>query len=727
MNENIPAEERKNSILVVDDENSNILTLTRILSPIYTVYAAKNGKDAIDAASRYTPDIILLDIIMGDMDGYDVIAGLKNDPKTSEIPVIFVTGLTSASDEEKGFGYGVADYITKPFSPAIVRLRTGNQIKILEQKRLLEETLKRREVMLSALNRAASLILGTEDNDETFAEQLLCGMEIIGNSVDVDCVEIWQNEIRDGESYAVLTHYWFSETGKAIKSDSPVAEFKMNAVQGWEQILKDGSFIHGPVNSLSGEEQDFLNQFKIKTVLMIPAFVQNSFWGFCCIDDCRNSRRFTSDEVDILKTGTYMLVNAINRRATHKAMMEEMNNAEIARESSKAKSQFLANMSHEMRTPMNVVVGLTDLMLEEESLEEETKDSLKKISVAGNTLLALINDVLDISKIEAGKLDLIPVKYNVPSLLNDIVTLNIMRIEEKPIKFILDIDENLPATLFGDDLRIKQILNNILSNAFKYTQSGTVTFGMSCKREGEKVLVSFYVSDTGIGIRENDLNKLFTDYQQMDTEANRSIEGTGLGLSITKRLTDMMNGSISAESEYKKGSTFRVNVIQGHVDDSLIGRELAENLKSFRYQDDKNLVSKRLVRPDLSHIHVLVVDDMQTNLDVAAGLLGRYKMQIDCVLNGREAVNRLKIGKPAYDAVFMDHMMPGQDGIETANIIRSIDSDYAKNIPLIALTANAIQGTQELFFSNGFQAFLSKPIDIMRLDSIIKNIIVKKE
>ena len=223
-----------------------------------------------------------------------------------------------------------------------------------------------------------------------------------------------------------------------------------------------------------------------------------------------------------------------------------MKNAEKA---SQAKSIFLSNMSHEMRTPMNVVVGFTDLMLEEDELAPNLKDSLKKISTAGNTLLGLINDVLDISKIEAGKLELVPVQYEVPDLLNDVIALNMIRIEEKAITFKLDISGDLPGSLCGDDLRVKQVINNLLSNAFKYTQKGTVALGMSCKRDGEDIWMLAHVSDTGIGIRQSDQEKLFANYSQVDTKANRKTEGTGLGLSITKMLVENMGGEISMESE----------------------------------------------------------------------------------------------------------------------------------------------------------------------------------
>jgi CheY-like chemotaxis protein len=353
--------------------------------------------------------------------------------------------------------------------------------------------------------------------------------------------------------------------------------------------------------------------------------------------------------------------------------------------------------------------------------------------------------VLDISKIEAGKQDLNPVQYDVASFLNDIITLNMVRIAEKPITFKLDVKEDLPCTLFGDDIRVKQVLNNLLSNAFKYTEQGTVTLCVTASKnfttenteKAEKNIktpsssvveywITFSVSDTGIGIRKEDVAKLFSDYNQVDTKANRKIEGTGLGLSITKKFVEMMGGKITVESEYGKGTTFRARICQGFVTDVPIAKETVENLCSFRYTDKKKQEQGKVVRADLSHARVLVVDDFPMNLDVAAGMLRKYKMQVDCVQSGREAVDRIAAGEPVYDAVFMDHMMPGVDGVEATATIRALGTDYAENIPIIALTANAIAGSEQMFLDNGFNAFLPKPFNVMTLDSMVMRWVKQK-
>jgi signal transduction histidine kinase/ABC-type amino acid transport substrate-binding protein len=419
----------------------------------------------------------------------------------------------------------------------------------------------------------------------------------------------------------------------------------------------------------------------------------------------------------------------LGRRLTvlvDKRTRELANITREAENASEAKSRFIANMSHEMRTPMNVIVGLTDLMMEEAETPPKTKETLQKISVAGSTLMALINDVLDISKIETGKMELIPVQYDVASTLNDIITLNVIRIKERPVSFRLDMSEDLPSALFGDDLRVKQILNNLLSNAFKYTKDGTVTLGISSRRENEYVWLSFFVQDTGIGIREEDVKKLFTDYNQVDTNANRELDGSGLGLRITKKFVELMCGEISAESEFGKGSTFRFTIRQGFVNDTPIGKEVLENLKGFRYTDKKKQVQAKLVRPDLSYARALIVDDFPTNLDVASGMLRKYKMQVDCVMSGQEAIDRIAAGEPIYNAIFMDHMMPVMDGVEATLKIRALGTDYAKNIPVIALTANAVAGSEQMFLENGFNVFLPKPLNVMALDAVVQRWIRQK-
>jgi len=393
---------------------------------------------------------------------------------------------------------------------------------------------------------------------------------------------------------------------------------------------------------------------------------------------------------------------------------------QVAEKASEAKTTFLAKMSHEMRTPLNAVIGLSELALGSGEIKGEVGTNLEKIYSSGLVLLSTINDLLDISKIESGRLELIPAEYDLPSLINDTAALNSVRIGSKPIQFKIEVDENLPGRFLGDELRVKQMLNNLLSNAFKYTREGQVTWSIGCEREGHNFFLVFKISDTGIGIRNKDISSLFQEYHQLDSKANRLIEGTGLGLSLVKKMSALMGGAITVESVYGKGSIFTLRIQQTPLNDTPIGRDVAFNLAHMRFSQTKLARNARMTRLKLPYARVLVVDDIQTNLDVARGMLKPYDMQVDCVTSGQQAIDAIRDETVRYNAIFMDHMMPEMDGIEAAQRIRKIGTPYAQLIPIIALTANATMGNEEIFLKRGFQAFLSKPVDIMRLDIEIR-------
>jgi signal transduction histidine kinase/DNA-binding response OmpR family regulator len=414
------------------------------------------------------------------------------------------------------------------------------------------------------------------------------------------------------------------------------------------------------------------------------------------------------------------LKNAITEN--EKNLSTIFNLANKAEASDRAKSEFLATMSHEIRTPLNAIMGIAQIKMQEQTMPDSGIDALEKIYSSGSNLLGIINDILDMSKIETGKLELHPIEYDLPSLINDAVQLNIIRIGSKPLEFNLDIDENLPSKLYGDELRIKQILNNLISNAIKYTEKGNVKLSFGFEITGSDINLRFTVEDTGQGMKPEDKARLFTEYSRFNIDENRTTEGTGLGLSITKRLVDMMDGTIEAESEYSKGSIFTVTVKQGLVADSPpIGAEITENLRRFAYRSEIMRERRKIVRNVMPYGSALVVDDVETNLFVAEGFLSPYKLQIETANSGFETIDKINDGK-TYDIIFMDHMMPKMDGIETVAKLRK--GGYTGAI--VALTANALVGNGEMFTESGFDSFISKPIDVHRLDEILIKFICER-
>lgn len=530
-----------------------------------------------------------------------------------------------------------------------------------------------------------------------------------------------------------------------------------------------------------------------------------------------------------------MLVCTVIQYRIWKYQKEHQELLERAEEANRAKSDFLANMSHEIRTPMNAIMGMCELVLNEEDLSEDVRENCSNIHLSGRNLLGIINDLLDFSKIESGKMELVCEQYQLASMLNDVINMAMARKGEKNIEMIVDCDPNIPDKLYGDEIRIRQIIVNLLTNAIKFTHEGGVLFRIGARRESYGINLIITIKDSGIGIRKKNLNKIFQSFSQVDTKKNRAIEGTGLGLAISKQLVKRMGGTIHAESVYGEGTEFTVVIPQKViVDEPIISitkkekvrilcyiqferfphpfvqkyyRKLLEHMENdfqifcqacatfaemqkelntgegythlfvgrAEYVSEKEyfeqleeIMSVTVVQERHDRVEVggnmrniykpfyslsvgniingeklsfdagrekmkqgrfrapkakiMVVDDNTMNLKVALGLLKPYGMSILTAESGKEAIEMVK-KNPDYHIIFMDHMMPGMDGVEATHEIRKLPGEYFKKVPIVALTANAVNGAREMFLEEGFQGFVTKPIEMSAMERTLRRLL----
>ncbi|MCL2055522.1 MAG: ATP-binding protein [Oscillospiraceae bacterium] len=473
------------------------------------------------------------------------------------------------------------------------------------------------------------------------------------------------------------------------------------------------------ISSNEPDMQALLKSYRVNFQNFLTTTIYCEGLPYAVLDYSRedDGSRWSRDEINMAAFVSDVLTGVFQRKIMEEQLIKAK---ELAEQGNRSKSIFLANMSHEIRTPMNAILGIAEIKLSE-TLSEDTEKAFTKIYDAGSLLINIINNILDFSKIEAGKLECIPVRYDVPDLINGAVQLNRLRYDGKPIDFAIEIDENTPQELIGDELLIKQVLNNLLSNAFKYTEKGEVKLSVGIAPESglnDAATLVFHVSDTGQGMSRSQIDVLFDEYTRFNLDVNRTIEGVGLGMSITKHLVNKMGGEILVKSEQGKGSLFTVRLPQKRSGKEVCGAGLAKKIKDFDFHTATRQQKLQMQHQKMPQGRALVVDDVESNLYVAVGMLKPYGLQVETVMSGLEAIEKIGSGEE-YDVLFMDHMMPVMDGMEATQKLREMG--YSR--PIVALTANAVKGQAEMFLQNGFDGFISKPIDSRELNALIKGLL----
>jgi len=603
-----------------------------------------------------------------------------------------------------------------------VSLMIVNAINRNEQLVKYREEYKQRDNLLDIVNKAAAILLQVEVDE--FESALLDCMGMMGDAVSVDRVYIWRNHLINDKLYATQLFEWSEGAEPQQDSEYTIGIPYAENMPGWEETLSNGECINSLIREMDPHAQAQLAPQGIISILVVPVFLRDQFWGFVGFDDCHNERIFTENEKTILRSGSLLIAHALLRndltlgmRTAAVELADALKNAQTA---SRAKSDFLSNMSHEMRTPMNAIIGMTQIGKSAANMERKDY-AFEKIQGASNHLLGVINDVLDMSKIEAGKFELAITGFDFEKMLQKVINVTGFRIDEKKQQFHLYVDPAIPSFLSGDDQRLIQVITNLLTNAVKFTpEYGSIWLSAYLINDTDGTCnIRIEVKDTGIGISRENQKRLFSPFEQEETNTSRKFGGTGLGLAICKRIVELMNGKISVESDHGKGALFIFTFQANRVDS--IGDDTIEVLPGAdeRKQEELKSVFK-------GH-RLLLAEDVEINREIVILLLEPLELIIDCAVNGAEAVSMFKTSPYSYDMIFMDMQMPQIDGLEATRQIRAHEAElgeqYYKSrngIPIIAMTANVFKEDVERCLDAGMNAHIGKPLDLNEVIEILK-------
>ncbi|MDR0734540.1 MAG: response regulator [Elusimicrobiota bacterium] len=574
---------------------------------------------------------------------------------------------------------------------------------ILEENKQLKIINTKQAAFLHAVNETANILLASEES--RFEEDLWKSLAIIGRSVDVDRVRVYKNHFENGKIYYSYLFQWAEDLNITQSKNFQLTAAYSDALTSWETIFLQGKYINGPVRNLPDKERQRLEQHNIISILAVPIFLNNEFWGYIGYDDRKKERTFSENEVYMLKSTGLFIANAIIHNEMNKTIAAER---EKALSLAKAKGDFLANMSHEIRTPINAIIGMTHIGKTAKDIEKKNY-CLDKVEKASVHLLGIINDILDMSKIEADKINIYKAEFDFRKMIASVNDIIAFRAREKQQNFTVNIDENIPNILVGDEQRIAQVITNFISNSIKFTpEGGNITLrANTLKTENQIHTIRVSVADNGIGMTTEQQLRVFNSFEQAENGTSRKFGGTGLGLAISKRIVEAMDGEIHLKSELGKGSEFYfiLNLTSPSC------QIKTDEQREINDTDDKSL--NEII--NLSGKRILLVEDLDINREIVTASLEPSSVEIDIAEDGTQAVNIFAAAPDKYDLILMDIQMPEMDGYEATRKIRAMNANRAKSIPIIAMTANVFEEDVRKAVESGMNGHIGKPIDFKEL------------